>query len=81
MGRKAVKPETIGQARDPVLPLSLVAIRRAAKSAWETALRTHTALIVVKEGMAVRIEPGRIQEESGQYGVDSETGLFPDNSK
>jgi len=69
MERKIVKPETIGQARDPVLALSLVAIRRAARRARETAQRTNTALIIVRGGIAVRIEPGRIQEESGRYGL------------
>lgn len=81
MERKVVKPETIGQARDPVLPLSLVAMRRAAHRARELAQRTNTALIVVRGGRTVRIEPVRIQEESGTYGLDSETGLFTDKSK
>ncbi len=69
-----MKPELIEQACDPVLPLSLVAIRRAAQRARETALRTQTAVIVVREGKQVRIEPGRVQEESGLYSTDPETG-------
>lgn len=43
-----MKPETIGQAHDPILPLSLVAMRRAAQRARETALRTNTALIIYR---------------------------------
>lgn len=64
-----MKPETIDQARDPLLRLSLVAMRRAAHRAREIAQRTHTALIIVRGGKVVRIEPGRIQEESGQCGL------------
>jgi hypothetical protein len=73
-----MKPEAIEQARDPVLPLSLLAIRRAALRARETALRTHTALIIVKGGKLFRVEPVRIQEEIGQYPLDSDVGLLPD---
>ena len=76
-----MKPETIGQARDPVLPLSLVAMRRAAQRAREIAQRTHTALIIVRDGKVVRIEPGRIQEQSSKYGLDYETGLLLDKSE
>ena len=48
-------PDQIGQARDKDLPSSLVAIRRAAKAARETAMRTDTAIIVWREGRLVRI--------------------------
>jgi len=76
-----MKPETIGQAHDPVLPLSLVAMRRAAQRARETALRTNTALIIARGGKPVRIEPGCIQEESERYHSDSGTGMFTDKPK
>lgn len=66
-----MKPETITQAHDPILPLAMTAMRRAAQRARETALRTNTALIVVKEGKVIRIEPYQIREESANKGPDT----------
>lgn len=63
-----MKPETITQAHDPILPLAMTAMRRAAQRAREIALRTNTALIVVKEGKVIRIEPYQIREESANSG-------------
>ena len=50
-----MSPKPISEAKDPDLRASLVAMRRAAKLARETAIRTDTELVVVKNGKLVRI--------------------------
>lgn len=48
-------PDQLSQARDRDLPASLAAIRRAARAAREQAVRTNTAIVVLRGGVAVRI--------------------------
>jgi len=55
MGRKPVNPKPITEAKDPDLRASVAAMRRAAALARETAIRTDTDLVVVKNGQLVRI--------------------------
>ena len=43
------------QAKDKDLPASLIAMRRAARAARETAVRTDTAIVVQRDHQPVRI--------------------------
>ena len=52
-----MKAETINQARDSLLPNSVIAIKRAALRAREVAFNTNTAIIIVKNGKLVRVYP------------------------
>ena len=62
MGRKPVNPKPITEAKDPDLRASVAAMRRAAALARETAIRTDTDLVVVKDGQLVRI-PAQVLRE------------------
>lgn len=55
MGRKTVTREQLSEARDRDLPASLIAMQRAARAAREQAVRTNTAIVVLRGGVAVRI--------------------------
>jgi hypothetical protein len=50
-----MKPKAITEARDPDLRASVAAMRRAAQLARETAIRTGTNLVVVRNGKLTRI--------------------------
>lgn len=52
----------IAEAKDPDLRASVVAMHRAAELARETAIRTDTDLIVVKNGQLVRISAQALRE-------------------
>jgi uncharacterized protein YacL (UPF0231 family) len=54
--------DQVGQARDKDLPSSLIAIRRAAQAARDTAVRTGTAIIVWRNGQVVRISANELQQ-------------------
>jgi hypothetical protein len=54
--------DQLGQARDKDLPSSLIAIRRAAQAARDTAIRTGTAIIVWRNGQVVRISASELQQ-------------------
>jgi hypothetical protein len=45
----------LSQAKDKDLPASLVALRRAARMAREQAVRTDTAIVVIRDRMPVRV--------------------------
>ncbi len=47
----------IQEAKDPNLPASVAAMNRAAEAARKIAIQTGTNLIVVKDGLLVRIPP------------------------
>ena len=47
--------EQLSQARNKDLPASLIAMRRAARMAREQAVRTDTAIIVMRDKKPVRI--------------------------
>lgn len=47
--------EQLSQAKDKDLPASLIAIRRAGRLAREQAVRTDTAIIVLRGQTAVRV--------------------------
>jgi len=52
-----MKTKDITKAKDPDLRASGAAMRRAAELARQTAIRTGTNLIVVKDGKLARIRP------------------------
>ena len=47
--------DQLSQAKNKDLPASLIAMRRAARMAREQAVRTDTAIIVIKDQKAVRV--------------------------
>jgi hypothetical protein len=57
-----VNPKPITEAKDPDLRASVAAMQRAAALARETAIRTDTDLVVVKDGQLVRI-PAQVLRE------------------
>ncbi len=57
-----MKPRDISEAKNPDLPASLNAMRRAAAMARETAIRTGTAVVVVRDGKPVRISAAQLRE-------------------
>ena len=57
-----MKARDINEARDPDLRASVAAMRRAAELARETAIRTDTDLVVVKNGRLVRISARALRE-------------------
>ena len=59
----------ISEAKDPDLRSSIVAMRRAAELARETAIRTDTDLVIVKDGRLVRI-PARVLRETRAAGIE-----------
>lgn len=54
----------IANAKHPDLAASLIAMRRAAKSARERAIATNTAIVVVCDGELVRIPAETLREAS-----------------
>ena len=61
-----MKAEELNKARNPLLPAAWVAIRRAALQAREQARRTRTAIVVMRRGKLVRIEPYGAGKEEDQ---------------
>jgi hypothetical protein len=55
MGRKVMTQAPLSQAKDKDLPASLVALRRGALMAREQAVRTDTAIVVIRDRMPVRV--------------------------
>jgi hypothetical protein len=55
MGRKVMTQDQPSQARDKDLPASLIALRRAARMAREQAVRTDTAIVVIRNRVPVRV--------------------------
>ena len=47
--------EQLSQAKDKDLPASLIAMRRAGRLARERAVRTDTAIIVIRNHVPVRV--------------------------
>ena len=55
MGRKIVTQQELSQAKDKDLAASLIAMRRAARMAREQAVRTDTAIVVIRNEKPVRV--------------------------
>jgi hypothetical protein len=62
MGTAAVNEAQLTLARNKDIPASLIAMRRAARMAREEAVRTNTAIIVVKDGQVVRITADELRK-------------------
>lgn len=54
----------ITQAKDPLLPASIAALKRAAQIARQTAMQTNTAIVLVQAGQIVRISAEDLRNES-----------------
>ena len=54
--------EQLSQAKDKDLPASLIAMRRAARLAREQAVRTDTAIIVLRNMALVRITADELRK-------------------
>jgi hypothetical protein len=66
LGRKPVNPKPITEAIDPDLRASVAAMRRAAALTRETAIRTDTDLVVVKNGQLIRIPAEALRVETSK---------------
>jgi hypothetical protein len=55
-----MNPKNIEQAKNPDLPASLIAIKRAAKRAAQLAISTNTKLVVMRDGKCVRVQPEQV---------------------
>lgn len=72
-----MNPKPIDTARDADLRLSVAAMHRAARRAWEVALQTGTAIVVRRQGMLQTITPTAaaidsspiVQERPADYGA------------
>jgi hypothetical protein len=62
MGTAAVNEAQLALAKNRDIPASLIAMRRAARMAREEAVRTNTAIIVVKDGLVVRITADELRK-------------------
>jgi hypothetical protein len=60
-----MKPRDISEAKNPDLRASLAAMRRAAAMARETAIRTGTAIVIVRDGKPVRIPAAQLRDLAG----------------
>ena len=54
--------DQFSQAKDRDLPASLIAMRRAARMAREQAIRTDTAIIVLRNKIAVRVSADELRK-------------------
>ena len=61
-----MKTKDISEAKDPDLRASVVAMRRAAQMARETAIRTDTDLIIMKNGQLIRIPAQILRAETSK---------------
>lgn len=56
-------PKDISQAKNPDLRASLAAMQRAAESAKQIAIQTNTAIVVVRDGIRMRITAEQLRRE------------------
>lgn len=57
-----MKQDQLSQAKDKDLPASLIALRRAARMAREQAVRTDTAIVVMRDRVAVRVSAEELRK-------------------
>ena len=55
--------QELSQAKDKDLPASLIAMLRAARMAREHAVRTDTAIIVIRDQQIVRVTAEELRKE------------------
>jgi CRISPR/Cas system Type II protein with McrA/HNH and RuvC-like nuclease domain len=53
----------LSKAKNPDLVASLAAMRRAARMAREQAIRTDTAIVVIRNGKLVRVTADELRKE------------------
>ena len=61
-----MKMKDISEAKDPDLRASVAAMHRAAQMARETAIRTGTDLVVMKNGQIIRIPAQVLRAEAAE---------------
>ena len=61
-----MKTKDISEAKDPDLRASVAAMHRAAQMARETAIRTGTDLVVMKNGQIIRIPAQVLRAEASE---------------
>lgn len=54
--------EQLSQAKDKDLPASLIAMRRAGRLAREHAVRTNTAIIIIRNNAPVRVSAEELRK-------------------
>ena len=54
--------DLLSQAKDKDLPASLIAMRRAARAARVTAVRTETAIVVLRDHKPLRISADELRK-------------------
>ena len=54
--------DQLSQAKDKDLPASLIALRRAARAARVTAVRTETAIVVLRDQKPLRISADELRK-------------------
>ena len=54
--------DQLSQAKDKDLPASLIAMRRAARAARVTAVRTETAIVVLRDQKPLRISADELRK-------------------
>ncbi len=57
----------IDRAKNPLLRLALPALHRAAKNARDQAIFHNTRLIIWQDDHIVKLSPGEIREQAGDY--------------
>ena len=61
-----MKTKDISEAKDPDLRASVAAMHRASQMARETAIRTDTDLVVMKNGQLIRIPAQALRAETSK---------------
>ncbi|HEY4082840.1 MAG TPA: hypothetical protein VGM81_19320 [Burkholderiaceae bacterium] len=56
--------DQLAQAKDKDLPASLIAIRRAARLARETAMQTGTSIVVLRDQQPLRITAEELRQST-----------------
>ena len=75
MGRKVMTQDPLAHAKVKDLPASLIAMRRAALVARRLAVRTDTAIIVIRHSRIVRVLSGNGFRQHRQYRFPSSERL------
>lgn len=58
-----MKASELQYAKNPDLIASVVAIKRAAQLARQTAIQTNTAIVVIKDGVLCRISAEELKQQ------------------
>jgi len=59
-----MKASELQRAKNPVLLASVIAIKRAAQLARQTARQTNTAILVIKDGVLCRISAEELKRQA-----------------